>query len=640
MKRFTKTLIIGIVVLCILLLLPVYFREDAIKNGRMATGYNKVLLIGIDGMEPRVAEKLMNDGKLPNFRRLGEIGDFTQLAASLPPQSPVVWTTIATGTNPGKHNLFDFIRMDNKRYLPELSLAKSAGGADYESLVRAEPFWRITTQADIPTTVIRWPLTFPPEKIDGNMLSGLGVPDIKGFLGGYTFYTSGEIDRNQEWAERAVKVENRDGVINTRISGPNVRKGNEIMDSKAEMRIDVEDKSAVIHVQSHEYPLQVHGWSDWIRVKFKAGFLRNVYGICRAYLISTEPFQMYLSDVQFDPENPFIDISYPSRYSAELAGEIGLYHTLGMPEDTKALTEGIISDEVFLEQCGQIEAERDRMFWREFQRFKKLDRGVFAFVYDTSDRIQHIFWEEKVLHGNNELTINSAVEDYYVKKDRFLGKLLDELDNRTALIIVSDHGFTSFERNVDINSWLWKNGFMTLNKMPDEKHSGELFGFVDWSRTRAYSAGFNGIYINLKARERNGIVEENEKERVVNEIIDKLKKLTDDKYNQTVIESLYRREEVYHGDYVKNAPDIIIGFRPGYRMSWQTAVGGVSPEILSDNTKKWRGDHLTDPKFVSGVIFTNFQLKRNNPGQTDVAPTLLELLGLEIPDDMDGESLI
>jgi len=207
-------------------------------------------------------------------------------------------------------------------------------------------------------------------------------------------------------------------------------------------------------------------------------------------------------------------------------------------------------------------------------------------------------------------------------------------------MIFSDHGFTSFERAVSINRWLVENGFMILIDEYDGNDEGALFKFVDWSKTKAYSAGFAGIYINFKGREGQGIVEESEKEEIVNDIIKKLEDFKDPKNNKKVVTHAYKKEEIYHGDYVKNAPDIVIGFEPGYRMSWQSAIGGLTPEPIIDNLKRWNGDHIVDPLHVPGVLFTNFKVNNGNPGLMDIAPTILNILKIDVPEEIDGKSLI
>jgi predicted AlkP superfamily phosphohydrolase/phosphomutase len=610
------------------------------------SAYKKVIIIGIDAMDPNVTNNLIERGLMPNFARLAREGSYAALATSLPPQTPVAFTSISTGTNPGKHGIYDFIRRDPKTYLPELALLQSStglSGTQYQPVVKADPFWRITSKAGIPTTVIRWPVTFPPEDVDGSMLSGLGVPDVKGFLSGYTFYTSRKVNPEDDSASKTVSVSYNDSIA-TSISGPRKLQGGDIVSITTPMAIqlDAGKKGATLRIGDASYHVNVGGWSDWMQVKFKVGFLSQASGICKAYLISAQPdFAMYLSTVQLDPENPLFPISTPKDYSANLAKNIGQYYTLGQSEDTDALTENVINDSVFMEQCNEIEAERDKMFWQEFDKFKKLDTGVLAFVYDTSDRVQHTHWDDKAIAGNgSKEVISQNIIDYYVKKDAFLGDVLSQLDNNTALFIVSDHGFTSFEREVSVNTWLARNGYLTLTTEIDEKDEGALFKYVDWNKTKAYSVGFNSIYINMEGREGQGIVKDGEKKQLMDEIIQKLENLTDAKTGKKLVAQVYKGSDVYTGPYANESPDLIIGFSPGYRMSWQTAVGGVTPDVVFDNVKKWDGDHLIDPTFVPGVIFTNFKFNNEKPDQKDVAPTLLKLLGLDIPASMDGKPLV
>jgi len=628
-KLSIKKLTIFIIICCIIVCFVILFSgEEKMVKSR----YDKILLIGIDAMDPKVTDKLMSEGMLPNFLRLKEIGSFSKLSTVLPAESPVAWTTIATGTNPGKHGLFDFVTRNPENYLLEVSITKqkSKYSTKFESPVKGIPFWRITSDAKIPTTVIRWPATFPPDKVNGVMFSGEGVPDIRGFSSGYYIYTSEGLDE-----EKKIKVSVNDGMINSKVFGP---LGTDRKSIEKSIQIKVDKDKATIIVDNKEYPVDVGGWSDWIRIDFKVGFMKKVSAIAKAYLFSIEPeFNMYLSSIQIDPENPVVDFSYPSKYSKELADAIGLYNTLGMPEDTNALNENAITDKVFLEQVAQIEDERNKMFWYEFNRF---DKGVLAFVFDSGDRLQHMHWDEKNLFNVEEgLSVNKEVIDYYIKKDKLLEEVLNKIDNKTALMVFSDHGFTSFERAVSINTWLVENGFMTLTNDYNENDEGALFKFVDWSKTKAYSLGFAGIYINLKGREGQGIVEEAEKEEVINNIIKKLEDFKDPKNNQKVITNAYKREEIYDGDYVEDAPDIVIGFEPGYRMSWQSAIGGLTPEPVIDNLKRWNGDHIVDPSHVPGVLFTNFKINNENPSLLNIAPTVLDILKIEIPKEMDGESL-
>lgn len=619
------------------------------KGGTMETegSYSKVLLLGLDGMDPVLTRRMMDEGKLPNFKMLSESGSFLPLNTSYPPLSPVAWTSLATGVNPGKHGIFDFIGRDASTYLPYLvvpklvKLVSGIGGTEYESPVKATPFWRVTSDAGIPTTVLRWPVTFPPESVKGTMLSGLGVPDIRGILSGYTYYREGDAPPaiGGPGPNKAVAVENNEGVIQTQLFGPKMRKAGSLvsLETPIEIRGLKTGDSAELVVGGVSYPLKKGEWSDWVTISFRGGLLKKIQGIFKAYLLSTDPFEMYVGTIQIDPTKPLLDISSPSGYSTELARDIGLFHTLGMPEETAGYVDSVLPEQALLDQVNMVEEERDRMFWKGFQEFVETETGVYAFVYDSSDRLQHVFWDATVLQGD-KANIHPVIEEYYIRKDTFLGQVLQQLDNQTLLLIVSDHGFTSFERTVNINTWLVENGLVTLKGELKEGEDGALFSDVDWSKTKAYSVGFTSISINGAGRENEGTVEE--REAVVSQVIEGLMNLTDEKYGIHPVYRAYRREEIYSGPYLSDAPDIIVGFSPGYRMDWQSPIGGFTKDVIEDNLKKWKGEHLTDPSFVPGVMFSNVKLEVTSASQVDVAPTVLHALGVSIPPEMDGRSLL
>ncbi len=602
--------------------------------------YRKVLVIGIDGMDPKITGRLMAEGRLPNFKRLSESGAYMALDTSTPPHSPVAWTSMATGSNPGRHNIFDFIRRDERTRMPELSLAKTKSGlagTSYESYVKATPFWRSASAAGVKTTVIRWPVTFPPEDVEGDMLSGLGVPDIKGFLSGYTYYTSDKDAKSEKSSNRVVTLDLTAGSAATHVWGPKTVKSGEVADVTAPMRIDAAPGKVKLTVDGLEYTVEDGRWSGWVRAKFKVSAFKTAYGTFKAYVSSAEPLRMYVTAVQIDPENPVVSISKPDGYSAQLAREIGLYYTLGMPEETDGYVDGKLDKNAFIAQIVDIEGERDRMFRRELDLFLARDAGILAFVYDSSDRVQHVTWNQSMLEGG-ELVLDDAIAGYYEGKDRLIGEVLPRLDDRTLLLVVSDHGFTSYEKGVSMNRWLVENGYMALTREPPEGQDGALFEYVDWTKTKAYSLGFNSVYVNARGREDGGIVED--RQAFARELQGRLEAMTDPANGRRPVHRAYLREDIYSGPYVKDAPDIVVGYNPGYRMAWQTAIGGLTPEVFVPNTKKWRGDHLVDPSYVPGVLFSNARLGSGSASQTDVAPTILAAVGVRKPDGMDGKSLL
>ena len=162
------------------------------------------------------------------------------------------------------------------------------------------------------------------------------------------------------------------------------------------------------------------------------------------------------------------------------------------------------------------------------------------------------------------------------------------------------------------------------------KSGSELLMDIDWSQTRAYAIGFGAIYINQKNRERDGIVGPGrETELLKEEISKKLEEWIDEKYDQSVVNKAYIREEIFWGDYTEETPDLYIGFNIGYRASWQTAMGGVPESLIEDNLKKWSGSHLFDPGLIPGILFSNKKITKENPSIYDIAPTVLKITGYD-----------
>ncbi len=606
---------------------------------------DRVILLGIDGLDPNILEKLMDSGDLPTFSSIRETGTYRRLTTSNPPQSPVAWSSIATGSNPGYHGIFDFIARQPENYMPIHSIVKAntknilaRRSSMFLPVRKGTPFWTITSQANIPTTVIRWPVTFPPEDICGHMLSGLGILDLKSSVGRYTFYMEGDIPKGSDWKGDAIPILRDSEKIKTIIQGPNKSR------VPIEITIDEKHSSATVTIDRRKYTIKQGEWSDWIPVRFGLGFLKHVSSICRFYLDSIRPqLRIYLSPIQVDPQKPAFCISYPDDYAAELAQEIGSYSTLGIPEDTNALSDGCFDDEAFLSLCDNIMVEREKMLWYELERFKE---GLLAFIFDTTDRIQHIYWctrdpEHPAYNETYAKKYRNVIEDYYKRIDRILRRVLEAVDQRTIICILSDHGFNPFRRAVHLNSWLVQNGLMVLRKPALDDEGDPLFKNVVWERTKAYAVGFSSIYLNLRGREGKGAVSPgSEAEQLKTKIANVLTSLRDPKTGSSVIRNVYTREELYHGPYVEHGPDLVVGFEPHYRASWQTAIGGAPPRILEDNQKKWSGDHIIDSQLIPGIFLINRRSSVPCPKVIDIAPTILACFQIPKPENMEGDSLL
>ncbi len=594
---------------------------------------NKVIVLGVDAMDPGITEKLMSEGKLPNFSRLAKIGSYQHLKTTVPSESIVAWTTFLTGLNPADHGIFDFIMRDPKNYLPYLAfngVSNTSGKTEIKIRRKGESLWAKLSKKNIPCSIYFCPNTFPPERIFGKMISGMGVPDVLGTMGKFSFYTTKFSKSDEDSRGRIIKVENIGNVVKTKIYGPKFSSGNSILESYVPLEITVypQEKKVLIEFDGNKLSLEVGGWSQWGKVSFHTGAFSNAHGIFRFYLKSVAPdFELYLSPINFDPRHSFFPISYPKNYSAKLAKQVGLYYTQGMPYDTWALTENRIDEKAFLQLSDYILKEKEVILNRGIQEFKE---GLLFFYFEGLDPIQHMFWryidQKHPLYEDN-LQYKQTIYEYYERMDKMLGNIMSKIDADTTLIVFSDHGFGSFRRAVHLNRWLLENGYLSLEKGMDE--GKEFFESVDWSKTKAYAVGFGGVYLNVIGREYYGSVHKSEMSNIKNTIKKGLMELRDSLTGENVVKNIYTREEAFQGLYADESPDLYVGFNDGYRASWQTALGGTPKALIEDNKKKWSGDHLMDSALVSGVIFMNKKVEFKEPAIKDLASFIIGLFNME-----------
>jgi predicted AlkP superfamily phosphohydrolase/phosphomutase len=616
----------------------------------------RAVILGFDGMDPELTERFISQGKLPNLAKLREQGTFRKLHTTFPAISPVAWSTFMTGVNPGKHNIYDFLARDLNNYLPFLSSAEirgpkrslkigkykiPLGKPRIKGMRHGTPFWHWLGKAGIFCSVIRVPVTFPPEKFPGVLLSGMCVPDLKGSQGTFCLCTTRAT--NEKFREGGVRVgmERNGSGWRSYIPGPeDPLKNGSGRELRADFKVELErgTSQARIIVDSESVTLAVGEYSPWVPVKFKAGLGFSARGICRFYLKEVSPeVEVYVTPVNIDPARPDLPISHPVTYSMYLSKLFGPYATLGLAEDTWALNEEVLDDGAFLAQCYSNHEDRERML---FDALDKTRQGLCACVFDTTDRVQHMFW--RYLDEDHPAARDvpkdqrpKVIEELYGRMDALIGRVMKQIDEWTLLFVVSDHGFKSFSRCVNLNAWLHQNGYLALKT--GETESGDWFEDVDWSRTRAYTMGLNGLYLNLKGRERQGIVAPEEAEALRAELRRRLEGLSDPASGRVGITGIFDCDSTYAGPYVDNAPDLIVGYGDGFRASWDSVMGKVTAEIFEDNLKAWSGDHCIDPRLVPGVLFCNRTIADEKPAIVDVAPTILKLFGLEIPGHIDGK---
>jgi len=582
---------------------------------------SRLIILGFDGMDPKLAQQWMDDGSLPNFGSLAAKGEFHSLQTSNPPQSPVAWSDFATGTVPGKHGIYDFLRRDPRDYTPAFSISESIPPQivlplfglelpldDGEIVNRRQgrPFWSAVEANGGASTVLRVPVTYPPDSIH-RMLAGMGVPDLLGTQGTYTLYTTRPPSPAGSASTRAVRVRpDRNGFIQTLLEGPShpLKKNAPPLSVALTMRPDGDH--VIIGLGGEKIRLASGQWSDWVTVRFPFMAFASVGGIVRLNLISNYPrVQLYVSPIQIDPRDPVVPLSSPPEYAAQLAKEIGLYHTIGMPEETWSLNEGHISDHAFLEMIQTILAEREAMF---FNALDKHDSDLVVAVFVQTDRVSHMFYRgidpEHPLYADSGPEAREAIHWIYQQADRILGKTFSRMGPDDRLIVLSDHGFAPFRWAVNLNRWLVDEGLLALKD--GHKNSAPGFADIDWSRSKAYAIGLNSVFINRAGREAHGIVDATEADRVKRRIMQDLPKLTNERNGDRIVAEVFDGERVYPENANGDAPDLVIGYEPGYRASWQTSLGGAPGELVEPNDRKWSGDHCILPDAVPGVLFTSF----------------------------------
>jgi predicted AlkP superfamily phosphohydrolase/phosphomutase len=654
----------------------------------------KLVVLGFDGMDPRLVQKWMDEGKLPNLKKLAAAGSGVRpLGTTHSPESPTAWASFATGVNAGKHNIYDFLIRDTNTYLPDLGMVHfepprfilnyiPIAKPVVRSIRGGTSFWITAGKAGVRSSMLTVPVTFPPEEVpNGELLSGLPLPDIRRTMG--TFYYFGtDLSRYEEGNTEFGGILKRlvfDGdVAQTELVGPpnpivkqqlrelhastppaKMTEADRMKVAELEAREDVrlpltvhwnrQGKSATVDIGDSSIHLGEHQWSKWINLDFSINLLVRVHGMAQLYLISAGPeLQLYVSPVNWKPDNPPAPMSSPASLSADIYERLGPYRTLGWAEATWPLNEDRIDEKVFMDDLYRAFDDRAQVI---LQRIETKQWDLLVGVIESTDRVQHMMW--RLIDPSHPMydralaaRFGDSIERVYRKCDEFVGEVVSKLAPGTPILIVSDHGFHSFRQSVNLNTWLVQEGFMAIQgQQPGEKKLEDLFGGggsfwenVDWSRTKAYSMGLGQIYLNLKGREGRGAVSPADAVAVQDVIADRLLTMTDPKAGAKMVDAVYKRDDVYKGPFVNNASELQVGFADGYRVSWQTALGGSPAGIVYPNMKKWSGDHGSfDYKQTSGVLISNRRIDGGAADIMDIAPTVLKYFGVPIPSDIDGK---
>ena len=596
-------------------------------------------------MDPAITRALMKQGRLPNLTRLAERGMFSVLETSTPPQSPVAWSNFISGGNPGAHGIFDFIARDAATRVPYLSTSRVVGdtksvrvgkynfpitGGEMTNLRHGPNLWDQVEQRGYPAKVLRIPANFPPNAQGATTLSGLGTPDIHGGYGIFTCFTNQIGERTRTIAGgQIVRVRLRDNKIESALPGP----ANTFLDSGAVTSVpiiiykDPHAAAARILIDNHDLILNEGEWSDWIPLRFEmVPHLASLTGICRLFLKKCgEDFVLYVSPINIDPADPAMPVSTPNNFSKELTRRMGRFYTQGMAEDTSALSAGFLSDNEFKDQSLFVFNESMRMFHSELPSFKE---GLFFFYFSCLDQNSHAFW--RTLDKKHPLYTDELAREHgdflpwlYEQLDKAAGEAMLAADDDSMVMILSDHGFGSFRRQFNLNSWLMENGYAAPISRK-ERADGEYFANTKWGETKAYGLGINSLYLNLEGREPDGSVGRAKFNELRNEIARKLEAIVDPETGERPIHRVFNPEDIYTGDQVHLAPDLVIGYHQGWRASWDTILGKYPEKIFLDNTDPWSGDHCIDPCFCRGCLFCSQALALKQPRLEDLSQQILK----------------
>ena len=636
----------------------------------------RVIVLGIDGMDHRLLNQFIAEGRLPNFERLAATGGVAPLETTMPPLSPVAWSTFITGMHPGGHGIYDFLHRDPLTAEPLESIYQVAppgrslslgswivplSGGEVVAQRKGTAFWELLEDAGVNTTVFRMPVNFPPVESAGRSFSGMGTPDILGTHGTFTFFTDYPPDNTNSLAGGVVQLVD---VVNNRVSGQLTGPQNTFrrfprQDARRrpasgtveyespdltvdfEVHLDPDAGAAKFIVQDTEFILNEGEWSDWVSLNFEAiPYLVSVGASARFYLQGIRPdFKLYVTPLQIDPANPALPISTPDDWSAEIADSIGRFYTQELPEDTNAFREGIFTGREFWDQSQFVYREQRVAFDYMLDSFED---GLLFFYFSSVDQGAHMLFHymdaEHPLHEQDEL-LAEGIQTLYEEMDEVLGQLLEFIDTEddqdTTLIVMSDHGFSPFYWGVNLNTWLLEKGYVTLRD-PSRQGQMPIFLNVDWERTTAYAVGLQGLYVNLQGREGRGVVPPDEYEATLDKLEADLLAMRDERNGNAPVRLVFRTHDEWEGADLANAPDIVVGYDWGYRTSWDSPLGQFPRDVFVDNDETWSGDHSIDYRLVPGVFLSNRQITIDTPALYDLTVTVLDEFGVPPLPEMVG----
>jgi len=640
----------------------------------------RVIVLGFDGVDPDLVSEFLND--LPNVSAIAESGTLTECRTTNPPESPVAWATFATGMNPGRHGIFDFVRRDPDSVDPYRPLNGMVDGRPPDfgpfgfplrppsarNLRGGEGFWMPIARAGYRVSILRMPLTFPPDAArGGEILCGLGVPDLRGTQGSYTLFRAGPnaVDAETVFGGLHKKIYLRQNSADSVLEGPpDPRQPGSGKRLSTPLRFTFAGNQATVSVDdAPAVALDTERFSEWIRVEFRAGPFVRLVGMTRFLLLETgDEASVYASPIQIAPGSAPLPISAPRGFAKRMAERLGPMKTAGWPEDTFAANERVLNDVQAFADIEDTYRAHERLL---LDRLDHANASLCAMVFTAPDRASHLFFRyrdtrhpahdpRQIAAFQRETGVADPIRESYRWMDQTLGAVRERLRTNDVLIVVSDHGFHTWRQGVNLNTWLLREGYLFLKDAGAQQRERTLEQFfrrrsetshIDWEKTRAYAMGLGQIYLNLKGREARGIVDPTDRDALLDELTKKLAALrTPDSTGGAgtlVFTKIHRGERIWSGSRMDEAPDLQCAFANGFRVSWQTALLGVPPEVFETNTHPWSGDHCSnDADQTAGFFLSNKKLSADaNPGLEDLAATICKLFDVDPPTGSEGRAL-
>ncbi len=642
--------------------------QTACSWGGSATN-RRAIVLGLDGLDPTILSRLMASGRAPNFARLAELGAFSKLATTMPALSPVAWSSFITGLTPGGHGIADFVTRDPATYLPVFSIFENRDpeitlslgdlrlpikGGGPHNLRKGTPFWSHLTDRGIPAWVSKVPTNYPVEETATRSIAGMGTPDLTDAYGVFSYYTSDPFEDYPGLSGGVVQyVDVVDNVVRARLLGPAdslhaPRENNrdpwaDTTQIPFTVSLDPRRDDVVrIDIQGQTILLNRGEYSPWVKVRFELlPLVGTVSGIARFLVKQVRPtFQLYVTPINIDPADQAGPVTYPAAFGAEIARDIGAFWTKGLPADTKAFDYRVLDDEHYVGQAELILDERMKLFEHQWSSFKE---GLFFFYVSSTDQDAHMLWRNMdpthPLHKEGDPRFADWIPHVYERMDELLGKVLPAVDDNTLLLVCSDHGFAQFGRQFHLNTWLREQGYLVLKQEAAGKDETSVMD-VDWSRSVAYGMGFNGLYVNLKGREKQGIVDPGKVAELTGRLRRELEQVVDPETGRRPVAKVYSRDGMYTGPMTPLMPELLVGYTPGYRNSSLSFMGGTGKVIIDLNPWPWSGDHSMARDLVPGTLMASRALTAADPSILDLPVTILDWFGVPKPGAMVGRTIV